>query len=103
ERVIVDGEVGTLREPLRHETYISLEDMQEKFIRYSSLGAEALHARGKHGGVGKALLHGLSAFVRTYFLRRGFLDGREGLMLAIANAEVAYYKYVKLYFLNRML
>lgn len=100
ERTLIDGNIGTLTNPVMHETYVDLEDMQEKFIRYSTLGAQTLHARGKTGGVGKALLHGLAAFLRTYVLRRGFLDGREGLMLAIANAEVAYYKYVKLLLLH---
>ena len=100
ERTLVDGAVGTLRNPLMHETYVDLGDMQEKFNRYSSLGAEALHARGARGGIAKAVLHGLGAFLRTYILRRGFLDGREGFMLAIANAEVAYYKYVKLLLLH---
>ncbi len=100
ERTLTDGAVGTLRNSLMHETYVSLDDMQEKFNRYSSLGAQALHARGARGGLVKGLLHGFAAFVRTYLLRRGFLDGREGFMLAVANAEVAYYKYVKLLLLN---
>jgi hypothetical protein len=34
--------------------------------------------------------------MRTYFLRAGFLDGREGFMLAVANAEGSYYRYLKL-------
>jgi glycosyltransferase involved in cell wall biosynthesis len=100
ERTLVDGGVGTLRNPLMHETYVDLEDMQEKFNLYSTLGAQTLHKRGARGGLGKASLHGLSAFIRTYLLRRGFLDGREGFMLAVANAEVAYYKYVKLLLLS---
>jgi hypothetical protein len=100
ERTLVDGDVGTLRNPLLHETYVDLEDMQEKFNLYSTLGAQTLHKRGVRGGLGKASLHGLSAFIRTYLLRRGFLDGREGFMLAVANAEVAYYKYVKLLLLS---
>jgi glycosyltransferase involved in cell wall biosynthesis len=100
ERTLVDGTIGTLRNPLMHETYVDLDDMQEKFNRYSSLGAQALHERGARGGLCKAILHGLGAFLRTYLLRWGFLDGREGFMLAIANAEVAYYKYVKLLLLH---
>ena len=50
--------------------------------------------------VPKAIAHGLFAFVRTYLLKLGFLDGRHGLMLAIYNAEYAYYKYVKLMFMQ---
>jgi glycosyltransferase involved in cell wall biosynthesis len=100
ERTLVDGAFGTLRNPLLHETYVDLEDMQEKFTCYSTLGAQTLHKRGARGGLAKGLLHGLAAFLRTYLLRRGFLDGREGFMLAVANAEVAYYKYVKLLLLS---
>ena len=33
---------------------------------------------------------------RTYVLRAGFLDGRAGFMLAVSNAEGAYYRYIKL-------
>jgi hypothetical protein len=39
--------------------------------------------------------------VRTYFLRLGFLDGREGFMLAVANAEGAYYRHLKLMLLDK--
>jgi hypothetical protein len=46
------------------------------------------------------VLHGLGAFLRTYLLKAGFLDGREGFMLAVSNAEGAYYKYLKLMLLQ---
>jgi hypothetical protein len=59
-----------------------------------------MHAKGKTGGVWKGLLHGLFAFIRTYLLRLGFLDGSHGLMLAIYNAEYTYYKYLKLMFIQ---
>jgi hypothetical protein len=39
--------------------------------------------------------------VRSYILRRGFLDGREGFMLAVSTAEGTYYRYVKLLLLQR--
>jgi hypothetical protein len=35
-------------------------------------------------------------FIRIYFFRAGFLDGRYGLMLAFSAAETTYYKYLKL-------
>jgi hypothetical protein len=54
-----------------------------------------LVAQGRRPGLATALLHGLAAFVRTYVVKRGFLDGRHGLMLAISNAEGSYYRYVK--------
>jgi hypothetical protein len=39
--------------------------------------------------------------MRTYFLRRGFLDGARGLTLAISNAEGSYYRYLKLWLLEQ--
>jgi glycosyltransferase involved in cell wall biosynthesis len=96
----VNGSVGELHNPLIHFSYPNLHDVLEKLDRYSTGHARDMHARGKAGGVWRGVLHGLFAFVRTYFVRLGVLDGRHGLMLAIYNAEYTYYKYVKLMFLE---
>ena len=45
--------------------------------------------------VRSGIAHGLWSFLRTYVLRLGFLDGREGFLLAVANAEGTYYRYMK--------
>lgn len=91
---------GRLKESLIHYSYRDLETVLEKINNYSTAGAlDAFNAGGK-GSLRKALAHGLWAFIRTYFIRAGFLDGREGLMLSIANAEVTYYRYIKLSYLN---
>jgi hypothetical protein len=58
------------------------------------------HRDGRRASLVTALLHGGWAFIRTYFLRLGFLDGREGLMLAVINAENSYYRYAKLMLLG---
>ena len=63
-------------------------------------GGGAAKTGGRWNSVGKAVVHGLFAFIRSYVIRRGFLDGQHGLMLAIYNAEYAYYKYIKLMFLQ---
>ncbi len=96
----VIGAVGTLRESLIHFSYPDIDDVMEKLVRYSSGHARDMQAAGKTASLSKALLHGVGAFLRTYVVRRGFLDGRHGLMLAIYNAEYAYYKYVKLMFIQ---
>lgn len=96
ERLIVDGVTGSLREPLRHEAIRDLDDALAKMGSYSTAGAKMMLARGKSASLGSAVLHGLWTFFRTYVLRAGFLDGREGFMLAVSNAEGAYYRYLKL-------
>jgi glycosyltransferase involved in cell wall biosynthesis len=96
ERIIVDGRTGTLKSPLMHESYRTLDQVIEKMNRYSTLAAQDLHSRGRSASVFTALGRGLWAFIRTYALRAGFLDGREGLMVAVATAESTYYRYLKL-------
>ena len=96
ERLIVDGDVGRLKEPLRHEAIADLDQMLGKMNAYSTASALMLAGRGKRATLAGAVLHGAWAFVRTYFLRLGVLDGREGFLLAVANAEGSYYRYAKL-------
>lgn len=96
----VDGRIGALENDLIHFSYPDIHDVLEKLDRYSTGNARDMAAAGKSANIGKAVVHGLFAFVRTYFFRLGFLDGQHGLMLAIYNAEYTYYKYIKLMFLK---
>lgn len=99
EKLIVKGQVGQLANRLLHESFKNFETVLDKVDRYSSAGAQSLLNRGKSSSFPKALAHGLWAFIRTYFLRLGFLDGWMGLALAISNAEGTYYRYLKLWLL----
>lgn len=101
EKILPAGRVGRLNFQLLHESFVDLEAVLEKTNRYSTAGAQSLFQKGKSASLGKALGHGVWAFVRTYFLRLGFLDGRLGLVLAISNAEGTYYRYLKLWLLHR--
>ena len=95
ERLIVEGTTATLRQPLLHEAFRDLEQVLQKLNGYSSAGAVMLLQRGRKATLASAVGHGLWTFIRTYFLHSGFLDGREGFMLAVSNAEGAYYRYLK--------
>ena len=99
ERVVVQGTIGKLKTPLLHESYRSLDQVIEKMNLYSQLAARGMHVRGRRGSVPAAVARGLWAFIRTYVLRAGFLDGREGFMVAVATAETTYYRYLKLMYL----
>ena len=101
ERLLCDSPVGALTAPLLHRSFHDLEAVLDKTNRYSSDSAKMQLEKGKTGSLSKALLHGFWAFFRTYVLRRGFLDGRMGLVLAISNAEGSYYRYLKLWLLAR--
>jgi glycosyltransferase involved in cell wall biosynthesis len=98
ERVVVDGPVGRLGGELLHHTMPSLDDALDKMNRYTAGRALDKVRAGGRGGLGAALGHGAWAFVRSYMLRRGFLDGRLGFVLAVYIAEGTYYRYLKMAF-----
>lgn len=101
ERLLFDGQAVVLKNPLLHDTMPSLEDAISKMDRYSSAGALRMHAQGRTSNVSRALVHSAWTFFRCYVLRAGFLDGAEGFVLAAANAQGTYYRYVKLWALGR--
>jgi glycosyltransferase involved in cell wall biosynthesis len=95
ERVVCAGRVGRLAEPLLHYPVLRLEDAVRRMDRYSTAGADMLVAAGHRVSFGTGIAHGLWSFLRAYVWRRGFLDGREGFLLAVVNAEGTYYRYMK--------
>ena len=95
ERVVCDGAVGRLSVALRHDPVRRLEDALSRMNRYSTASAQMLVASNRRVSFFTGIAHGLWTFLRTYVLRGGFLDGREGFLLAVANAEGTYYRYMK--------
>ncbi|MEO7057354.1 MAG: glycosyltransferase family 2 protein [Caldimonas sp.] len=103
EHVIADGRVGRLEGELLHYTMPSYDDALAKLNRYSSGRAADHAAAGRAGGVLPALLHAAWAFVRSYVVRRGFLDGGAGFVVAVYVAEGTWWRYLKMAELARRL
>ncbi|MDP2070951.1 glycosyltransferase family 2 protein [Methylotenera sp.] len=101
ESLTFTAPAGHLTQSLLHLSYKNLDEVLDKMQRYAMLGAAELHANNKRTSLPGAVGHGAWAFVRTYIIRLGFLDGAQGFMLAINNAETTYYKYLQLYFLTK--
>jgi glycosyltransferase involved in cell wall biosynthesis len=101
ERLIPNGTVAKLENPMLHYSFMNYSQVLDKLNRYSTASAEQAFANGKTSNPLKAVLHGMWAFVRTYILRAGFLDGPQGFALAMSNAQGTYYRYMKLWQLNQ--
>lgn len=99
EKVIPDGEPGHMREHMLHHTYPDLSSALQKMDRYSSDAARAMFARGKRATLASALGHSAWTFIRIYLVRRGVLDGRHGLVLAVVAAMGSFSRYSKLMFM----
>lgn len=101
ERVICEGPVGRLAKPLLHHPVHRLEDALSRMDRYSTAGADMLLDSGRRVSFFTGIVRGFWSFFRTYILRAGFLDGREGFLLAVANAEGTYYRFMKAWLAGR--
>lgn len=101
ESVVTDQPVATLDAHFLHYPYASLEQFIAKINHYSSEAAAMMHARGKRTSVLGAWGHASWTFIRIYLLRKGFLDGREGFILAVMGASGSFFRYTKLLFLNK--
>lgn len=100
ERLIHPKPAGKLANLMLHQSTRSIEQLLAKTNSYTSSGAKRIHANGKKSSLPKAIAHGIWAFIRGYFFKRGFLDGKEGLIIAISVAEGSFYKYVKASYLG---
>lgn len=86
--------------PLLHTPYQRVEDFLSKMQIYTSLYAKEQQYK-KKGSFSKAVFHGVFALFSSFFLKKGFLDGKIGWMIALYNGQCAFYKYLKLAELQR--
>jgi len=103
ERVVVSGETRLLRNHLLHHSFSGIGDLlsNAKMNRYSDLSARQMFGRGRRAGLLDLTVRPAFAFLKTYFLRLGLLDGVEGLVISVTTALLTFTKYVKLRELGR--
>ena len=95
ESVKVDGAVGHLNSNILHYTCSSLSEHLRTMDRYTTLAAEQLVASRRQIGWTELLLDPPWTFINTFLLKRGFLDGMEGLAIAYMAAHYNFLKYAK--------
>ena len=89
--------IVNLHGDLLHFTYRDLEHYLVKSAGYARAWADQRTARGKKGSLGQGLVHAVGCFLKMYLLKAGFLDGKQGLLLAILSAHSTFAKYADLW------
>ncbi len=87
EKVILKGKSETITSPMIHHAYDNIEQFIDKQNRYSSLGAKR--------NLFKALVNPYWTFCKLYFLKKGFLEGWHGFIIAKLYAQYTFWKYIK--------
>jgi glycosyltransferase involved in cell wall biosynthesis len=101
EGLVIKGEIGRLKYDLNHYTDPSIDHYLGKFNLYTTLAAEELYNKGKRASLNDILLRPVFLFIKMYIFRLGFLDGINGLILAVFSSAYVFTKYSKLWELNR--
>ncbi len=96
ESIILEGRSERLKLPLLHYSYLTMDDVERKVEHYSNAAAQQMFEAGKRAGWLRAVLSGAWAFIRTYIVRLGVLDGGAGFQIALMNMRTTFLKYRKL-------
>lgn len=92
--------VTPLKGDLLHLTCRDFSAFQWKQFAYAEAWAKQRHHQGKRCGIFSIFAHTVGAFFKTLVLRAGFLDGKQGWLLAVVNAQYTFNKYAALWALN---
>jgi hypothetical protein len=68
---------------------------------YSGISAQELFFSGKKVNPNIIPLKALWKFIETYFVKKGFLDGYRGLIVAMGATYSMFWKYIQLWELSR--
>ncbi|MBP6561915.1 MAG: glycosyltransferase family 2 protein [Neisseriaceae bacterium] len=87
----------TLSGDLRHQPYENLNHYLTKTTRYAMDWSAQRQAAGQRSSLSKAVVHAIGCFLKMYVLRAGFLDGKQGFLLAILYTHATFIKYADLW------
>ncbi|WP_246067744.1 glycosyltransferase family 2 protein [Changchengzhania lutea] len=87
---------GYLKGDILHWTYQTYSEFNLKTEHFSNVAAKAYFDLGKTAPIWKIAINPTWAFLKAYFLRFGFLDGLNGLVICVQTANITFLKYTKL-------
>ncbi len=100
ESFAVDGRIGKLNNRIDHYSYRSLKDAVAKMNNYSTLEAKQRY-KGKKVSPFDFILHPAGAFLQYFIVRKGYRDGKYGLMVSLLHAMTNMQTYMKIWELRK--
>ncbi len=101
ENLAVEGKVGEFNNDINHYTDPTIHHYFVKFNRYTTLASEELFNKGKTFLISDIVFRPLFIFIKMYLIRKGFLDGLQGFILAVFSSAYVFTKYCKLWELKK--
>jgi hypothetical protein len=95
------GQVHQMDACIDHYSFIDYADMLKRLNSYSNMGAAELQNKNIRSSCLKAVSHGAFMFFKCFILKRGFMDGMDGLVISLTKAGGSFFKYAKLLEMQR--
>lgn len=92
-----NARIEKLKGDLQHFTYKSIHHYLVKSANYAKAWADQRQAKGKKATLWQGVSHAIGCFVKMYLLKAGFLDGKQGFLLAVLSAHSTLVKYADLW------
>lgn len=101
ETIKTNATIGKLKHHVKHQTYKDFDNYNQKLTQYSKLQAEALFKKNVRPNMYHFLFRPWYRFMHQYFLRLGFLDGKEGFIISYVHAFSVFKRYIQLWTMYR--
>lgn len=101
ETIVTSEKIGFLKNTSNHQTYKSFDNYNLKLSQYSKLQAEQLFKKNIRPNMYHFLFRPWYRFMHQYFLRLGFLDGKEGFILCYVHGFSVFKRYIQLWLMYR--
>lgn len=90
--------IVTLKGDIEHFSFNSISEHIQTIDSFTEIGADEILKKGKRVSLISPFTHGLWTFLKLYILKKGFMDGYAGLVVAILSGVHAFVKYTKVLF-----
>lgn len=94
--LINGNKTGFLSGDLLHYSYNSIEQHYKQIEYFGDIAAKELHAKGGRSNFFIIGLKTIAQFIKSFFIKKGFLDGKTGFTISRLSAYATYRKYIKL-------
>ena len=74
-----------------------IDDFIDRIKRYTTLSVKQMKKDNRKSRWYNLVLNPAAAFIKMYFLKKGFLDGRLGFIVCVLYSYYAFMKYAKLW------
>lgn len=101
EKWRTSGTIAKIDACIEHYGFPDYSDMLRTMNEYSTIAAKELFLSGKKVNIFTPIAHCIPMFFKIYILKKGFLEGLDGLVLALLKSGGSFFKYAKLLELQR--